>query len=237
MSVSEGDGTLGWAQHAPYDSIIVSAGGPAVPKALLEQLAIGGRLVMPVGARTRAQRLLRVTRRSADEFVEDELGAVVFVPLIGAQGWVEGVEGQPRTQDPRRASRSSSTSAVGRLIHENAEPIDDIDSVSLGPLLERIGNAQVVLLGEAPPPPLRLAGRKNLRVRRLARATASPVWSQSGGKPRIRRAVRLERRLLLLPSVAHGIVHGKQAIYDSGVWNDVSDPGGGPTPPRVSPER
>jgi len=149
VSVVEADGTLGWAEHAPYDAIIVSAGGPAVPKALLEQLAVGGRLVIPVGSRTRTQRLLRVTRRSNDEYVEDDLGGVVFVPLIGAQGWDENVAGRSRLQVPRKTARSSSSSAVARLIHESTEPIDDIDSVSLGPLLERIGNAEVVLLGEA----------------------------------------------------------------------------------------
>lgn len=149
VSVIEADGTLGWAEHAPYDAIIVSAGGPAVPKALLEQLAIGGRLVIPVGARTRTQRLLRVTRQSPDEYVEDDLGGVVFVPLIGAQGWDESVEGRTSTPSPRKTKRSSSSSAVARLIHESAEPIDDIDSVSLSPLLDRIGNARVVLLGEA----------------------------------------------------------------------------------------
>jgi protein-L-isoaspartate(D-aspartate) O-methyltransferase len=149
VSVLEADGTLGWAEHAPYDAIIVSAGGPATPKALLEQLAIGGRLVIPVGATTRSQRLLRVTRQSADEYIEDALGAVVFVPLIGAQGWDESVEGRTSTQGSKRSARSSGASAVARLIHESAEPIDDIDSVSLSPLLERLGSAQVVLLGEA----------------------------------------------------------------------------------------
>ncbi len=150
VSVLEADGTLGWAEHAPYDAIIVSAGGPAVPKTLLEQLAIGGRLVIPVGPSTRSQRLLRVTRQSTGEYVEDDLGAVLFVPLIGAQGWDENVEGPASAQGSKKTTRSSSgTNAVARLIHESAEAIDDIDSVSLSPLLERIGNAQVVLLGEA----------------------------------------------------------------------------------------
>lgn len=89
VSVLEADGTLGWPENAPYDAIIVSAGGPMIPKALREQLAVGGRLVIPVGAKARSQRLLRVTRRSAHEYVEDVLGRVVFVPLIGAQGWRE----------------------------------------------------------------------------------------------------------------------------------------------------
>lgn len=87
VSVLDGDGTLGWPEHAPYDAIIVSAGAPAVPKALLEQLAVGGRLVIPVGTTTRSQRLLRVSRQSRNEYVEEDLGAVAFVPLIGSQGW------------------------------------------------------------------------------------------------------------------------------------------------------
>jgi protein-L-isoaspartate(D-aspartate) O-methyltransferase len=150
VSVLEADGTLGWVEHAPYDAMIVSAGGPAVPKALLEQLAIGGRLVIPVGANTRSQRLLRVTRRSTDDYVEDDLGAVSFVPLIGAHGWDENVDRPADAPGPIKSARSATgTNAVARLIHESAETIDDIDSVSLGPLLERIGNAQVVLLGEA----------------------------------------------------------------------------------------
>lgn len=82
-----GDGTLGWPDHAPYEAIMVTAGGPRVPPALLEQLAIGGRLVMPVGSAHRFQHLVRVTRRGADDYVHEDLEAVAFVPLIGEQGW------------------------------------------------------------------------------------------------------------------------------------------------------
>ncbi len=60
--VRHGDGTLGWPEHAPYDGIVVSAGSPEVPPALREQLAVGGRLVIPVGATLRGQQLLRITR-------------------------------------------------------------------------------------------------------------------------------------------------------------------------------
>ena len=72
VQVLTGDGTLGWALHAPFDVIIVSAGGPAAPKSLLQQLAVGGRLVIPVGSTTRSQRLVRVTRVSSDEYLEDD---------------------------------------------------------------------------------------------------------------------------------------------------------------------
>jgi protein-L-isoaspartate(D-aspartate) O-methyltransferase len=85
-----GDGTLGWPDRAPYDAVVVTAGGPSVPAALLDQLAPGGRLVMPVGPRG-GERLVRVRRRADGTFAEPEdLGPVSFVPLIGAQGWDAG---------------------------------------------------------------------------------------------------------------------------------------------------
>src|SRR6266540_6508670 len=87
VHIVHGDGTLGWPEHAPYDAIVVAAGGPSVPEALRAQLAIGGRLVIPVGATPRAQELVRVTRIGQNEYRQEELGAVQFVPLIGAQGW------------------------------------------------------------------------------------------------------------------------------------------------------
>jgi len=82
-----GDGTLGWPEQAPFDAMVVTAGGPEVPEKLKQQLAVGGRLVIPVGSRLRTQRLLRVRRLSAQEFQEEDLGGVRFVPLIGAGGW------------------------------------------------------------------------------------------------------------------------------------------------------
>ncbi|HKV08141.1 MAG TPA: protein-L-isoaspartate(D-aspartate) O-methyltransferase [Thermoanaerobaculia bacterium] len=81
-----GDGTLGWPEHAPYDAIVVAAGGPEVPPALLDQLAPGGRLVIPVGPDPRTQSLLCV-RHTEQGVVREDLGAVRFVPLIGEQGW------------------------------------------------------------------------------------------------------------------------------------------------------
>ncbi len=131
-----GDGTLGWPEHAPYDAIVVAAGGPRVPDALLAQLAIGGRLVIPIGEQPRLQRLVRVRRVSESDFRSEDLGAVRFVPLIGAEGFAV----------PHATSRGQ---GVARLLAESAEPIDDLETVPLGPLLERIGNAQLVLLGEA----------------------------------------------------------------------------------------
>ena len=88
VRIVEGDGTLGFAEAAPYDSILAAAAGRDVPEALLDQLADGGVLVMPVGAPGGAQRLVRVRRRG-DRFEREELDAVRFVPLIGEQGWPE----------------------------------------------------------------------------------------------------------------------------------------------------
>ncbi len=81
-----GDGSLGWAEHAPYDGIIVTAGAPHVPKPLMEQLAHGGRLVIPVGG-TQSQVLLRLRRLSESECETEEFGEFRFVPLIGREGW------------------------------------------------------------------------------------------------------------------------------------------------------
>lgn len=79
------NGTTGWAEHAPYDAIIVTAGAPKIPKPLLDQLAEGGRMVIPVGNRF-SQELMRVTRKDG-ELKEESLGGVRFVDLIGEFGW------------------------------------------------------------------------------------------------------------------------------------------------------
>jgi len=89
VHVRHGDGTLGWPEHAPYEAIIVTAGGPRVPEALLDQLAVGGHLVMPVGAVQRSQKLVRVVRTGAHAYEHTDLEPVAFVPLIGEQGWRE----------------------------------------------------------------------------------------------------------------------------------------------------
>ena len=80
-----GDGSKGWPTEAPYDAIIVTAGGPSLPQPLLGQLAEGGRLVVPVGGRS-LQTLYRVTRREG-RFVEEDLGGCRFVDLVGEFGW------------------------------------------------------------------------------------------------------------------------------------------------------
>ncbi|HEY5630333.1 MAG TPA: protein-L-isoaspartate(D-aspartate) O-methyltransferase [Candidatus Limnocylindrales bacterium] len=81
VDVQHGDGTLGWPPAAPFDAILVSAGGREVPPALRDQLAVGGRLVIPVGAWGH-QELLRIARRSDGTFSQERLGGVSFVPLV-----------------------------------------------------------------------------------------------------------------------------------------------------------
>jgi protein-L-isoaspartate(D-aspartate) O-methyltransferase len=87
VHVLHGDGTLGWVDHAPYDAIVVAAGGPDVPESLKRQLKVGGRLVIPIGKDTRVQELVRVTRVSNDEYATEDLADVRFVPLVGEEGW------------------------------------------------------------------------------------------------------------------------------------------------------
>ena len=87
--VRVGDGTLGWPEAAPFDAIVVAAGSPEVPAPLIEQLAPGGRLIVPVGPRS-DQRLFRYVRDFDGRVSHDDLGPVAFVPLIGAHGWSRG---------------------------------------------------------------------------------------------------------------------------------------------------
>ncbi|MBV8851169.1 MAG: protein-L-isoaspartate(D-aspartate) O-methyltransferase [Methylobacteriaceae bacterium] len=87
VEIRVGDGTLGWSEAQPFDTIIVTAGGPKVPTDLREQLAIGGRLVIPVGESQHRQSLIRVVREDRADYREEELADVAFVPLIGEGGW------------------------------------------------------------------------------------------------------------------------------------------------------
>ena len=80
------DGTIGWEEYAPYDGIIVTAGGPTVPLNLQKQLAVGGRLVIPVGDK-KTQILKIITKVSDTEFKTEDIPNFAFVPLIGREGW------------------------------------------------------------------------------------------------------------------------------------------------------
>jgi protein-L-isoaspartate(D-aspartate) O-methyltransferase len=87
VKVHHGDGTLGWPEHAPYNGIVVAAGGPQIPLSLRQQLAPGGRMLIPVGRHRERQQLVRITRHNEGHFKQEKLGHVRFVPLIGREGW------------------------------------------------------------------------------------------------------------------------------------------------------
>jgi len=87
VDIVEGDGTKGWRDGAPYDAILAAASGSHVPRPLVEQLAPGGRIVMPIGDPGWVQQLVKVTKNDDGTLVQQDLGGVRFVPLIGEEGW------------------------------------------------------------------------------------------------------------------------------------------------------
>jgi len=149
VHVLHGDGTRGWPEYAPYDAIVVAAGGPQVPESLKEQLKIGGRLVIPVGADQRSQELIRVVRVSAKEYRSEDIADVRFVPLIGEEGWA--IAKGERRAPVRRALRpvSPQEETLVRNLADAAESFPSIETADLNPLMARIGPARIVLLGEA----------------------------------------------------------------------------------------
>ena len=148
VHVRHGDGTRGWPEHAPYDAIIVAAGGPSVPDTLKDQLKIGGRMVIPVGSDPRAQELVRVTRLAKDDFESEDIADVRFVPLIGEEGWLPE-QGKLASFARPLARRQRADEDVINAIGFACTPFTSIDTADLTPLLDRIGDARVVLLGEA----------------------------------------------------------------------------------------
>ncbi len=87
IAIHVGDGTLGWSEHAPFDAVIVTAGSPGVPQPLVEQLAVGGRLVIPLGAQQ--SQVLKRIRRTASGLEEEPLEECRFVKLWGKYGWAD----------------------------------------------------------------------------------------------------------------------------------------------------
>jgi protein-L-isoaspartate(D-aspartate) O-methyltransferase len=87
VAIVAGDGTCGWPAEAPYDAILAAASGSHVPRPLIEQLAPGGRIVMPLGDPRSVQELVKVTKQEDGILKQESLGGVRFVPLIGEEGW------------------------------------------------------------------------------------------------------------------------------------------------------
>ena len=86
VTLKAGDGTNGWDAYAPFDAILVAAGGPVIPEPLVNQLKIGGRMILPIGDEQRSQTLIRVTRTESG-YGRENFGPCAFVPLIGEYGW------------------------------------------------------------------------------------------------------------------------------------------------------
>lgn len=149
VHVRQGDGTLGWPEEAPFDAIVVTAGGPTVPQPLLDQLAVGGRLVMPVGSDLASQQLIRIVRRGADDYRQQEITAVRFVPLIGEQGWEDKTDSGIHAVPPIVREAGKRHKSVVSLIQDACHPFTSIATADLWPLLERVGQARIVLIGEA----------------------------------------------------------------------------------------
>jgi protein-L-isoaspartate(D-aspartate) O-methyltransferase len=148
VHVRHGDGTKGWPEHAPYDGIIVAAGGPSIPESLKEQLKIGGRLVIPVGRDPKVQELVRVTRVSENEYESEDLADVRFVPLIGQEGWAPAERERPRARRVQPFTRLAKGKLAQRIASA-CEPFTSPETAHLDGMLARIGDARVVLLGEA----------------------------------------------------------------------------------------
>ena len=145
VSLQIGDGTLGWSEAAPFDAIIVAAGGPQVPDALKQQLRVGGRLVIPVGEAGEVQTLMKITRTAEDEWDEEEMIPVRFVPLIGAQAWTE--DGGRADETP--AGQGATNRSLPQMIADAADALPDPDDKDFGAFFDRYGDKRVVLLGEA----------------------------------------------------------------------------------------
>jgi protein-L-isoaspartate(D-aspartate) O-methyltransferase len=134
VRIVEGDGSAGLPGEAPFEAILAAASGRRVPPALLDQLAVGGILVMPLGEPDSVQTLIKVTRMSDHETKEEDLGPVRFVPLIGKEGWREGGAAPP---------------PLAQLVRAAAEPLPEIEDPAFARCFDRFADAQVVLLGEA----------------------------------------------------------------------------------------
>lgn len=144
VDIRHGDGTKGLPDEAPFDAILVAAGGPKVPQGLREQLSIDGHLVIPVGE-PGDQKLCKITRRGEDWYETENLGAVMFVPLIGVGGWSEDGTRTASTHSPG-VKRDLSLSA---MIAQAAEILPPFDDPAFGKLFDRFADRRVVMLGEA----------------------------------------------------------------------------------------
>jgi protein-L-isoaspartate(D-aspartate) O-methyltransferase len=143
------EGIEGWPESAPFDAILVSTGTAGVPATLLPQLRVGGRMVVAVGKNPRSQELLRITRTGEGDFEREDIADVRFVPLLAEGGW-ESADDEWRVKPPRVVqARPIVSISIPSLIAKGGEIFTRVRDANLDPLLERIGDARVVLIGEA----------------------------------------------------------------------------------------
>jgi protein-L-isoaspartate(D-aspartate) O-methyltransferase len=139
VEIVHGDGSKGWPSEAPYEAILAAASGSHIPEVLMRQLSIGGTLVMPVGEPAAVQKLIKVTRTAEEEFDQEDLGPVRFVPLIGEHGWRDGSD-SPGAPRPR---------SIEARISQAAEILPAFEDPAFATAFDRFADARVVLLGEA----------------------------------------------------------------------------------------
>lgn len=152
VHVLEGDGTQGLPDEAPFDAIVVTAGAPGVPEILQEQLALGGRLVIPAGSGS-YQHMLQIRRTGEKAFKTTDHGAVAFVPLIGEYGWQDENKLHHTLPSARSSvslkehKKEEDTSVT--LLKEEALELPDPASPHFAQNFEHLAKADVILLGEA----------------------------------------------------------------------------------------
>jgi protein-L-isoaspartate(D-aspartate) O-methyltransferase len=186
VEIRTGDGTEGWPEAAPFDAILIAAGSLSVPQPLCRQLVIGGRLVMPVGDADE-QRLVRIIRTGERDFDEQDLGAVRFVPLIGAHGWASDA-GSDALTEPQ---------PLPALIRDAAEPLPDLDDPAFGRMFDRFADARVVLLGEASHGTSEFYRARAAITRRLIEAHGFTILAVEADWPD---AAAIDRHVRLKPS-------------------------------------
>lgn len=152
VHVRHDSGAEGWPEEAPFDAIVVHARAHHIPHVLKDQLAPGGRLVMPLGDDPEVGELMRVTRWSGDQFRVEDMADIGSDPVLGEAPHV-GAHAGAMWRMPVGAGTgkrpAAADAALAGQVAEAAEAFDSVDSAELEPLLQRMGDARVVLLGEA----------------------------------------------------------------------------------------
>ena len=194
------DGTGGWAEQAPFDAILITKAVPAVPKPLLKQLAIGGRMVVAVGSDPRGQELVRVTRRGEDQFHHEDLADLRFVPSLGDWDAQEEVLVPDFGSAHLYPAPSVTGATLPGLIAQHAEAFDSVDTVDLEPLLDRIGERRVVLIGEASHGTSEFYRFRDRLTRRLIEEKGFSIVAAEADWPDAARIDRYVRHLSYPPS-------------------------------------